>query len=451
MSDVLPHVHRQDVYGHLVASALGHDEVGMALARLDELLVHGLEDADIPVHHRLGGASPLQHVALDDADEALVRVGVHKDLEVHHAAQGGVVEGHDAFDDDHLARLDVQRLRQPRAGDVVVRGLFDGNVLPKGCQMLAEQRPIKSIGMVEVDALPPLHGDVAAILVIRILGQQHDFARGQALDDFPHDGGLSRPGAAGNSYYQHNSVRLVENRDKDTVFRANLPYFPDKITIFAPMIQIETILDLLWKGFIIGVIVSAPLGPVGVLCIQRTLNKGRWYGLVTGMGAALSDICYALLTGYGMSFVFDYVNKNIFYLQLFGSILLLFFGVYTFRSNPVRSLRPPSGNKGTYLHNFVTAFFVTLSNPLIIFLFVGLFARFSFVGNGALVSETVTGYLSIIAGALTWWFGITYFINKVRTRFNLRGIWMLNRIIGSIVVVVSLLGLAFTLMGESLY
>ena len=62
------------------------------------------------------------------------------------------------------------------------------------------------------------------------------------------------------------------------------------------MIQIETILDILWKGFIIGVIVSAPLGPVGVLCIQRTLNKGRWYGLVTGMGAALSDTCYALLT-----------------------------------------------------------------------------------------------------------------------------------------------------------
>ena len=124
-----------------------------------------------------------------------------------------------------------------------------------------------------------------------------------------------------------------------------------KNAIFAPMIQIETILDILWKGFIIGVIVSAPLGPVGVLCIQRTLNKGRWYGFVTGVGASLSDICYALLTGYGMSFVFDYVNKNIFYLQLFGSILLLVFGIYTFRSNPVRSLRPPSGTKGTYLHN----------------------------------------------------------------------------------------------------
>ena len=78
------------------------------------------------------------------------------------------------------------------------------------------------------------------------------------------------------------------------------------------MIQIETILDIIFKGFIIGVVVSAPMGPVGVLCVQRTLNKGRWYGFVTGLGATLSDMCYALLTGYGMSFVTDYINKNIF-------------------------------------------------------------------------------------------------------------------------------------------
>ena len=217
------------------------------------------------------------------------------------------------------------------------------------------------------------------------------------------------------------------------------------------MIQLETIFNILWKGFIIGVIVSAPLGPVGVLCIQRTLNKGRWYGFVTGVGASLSDICYALITGYGMSFVFDYVNKNIFYLQLFGSILLLAFGIYTFRSNPVQSLRPVSTSKGTYFHNFITAFFVTLSNPLIILLFVGLFARFAFISPGVLLFEAVTGYLAIALGALSWWFGITYFVNKVRTRFNLRGIWILNRVIGTIVAVVAVLGLVFTLMGESLY
>lgn len=217
------------------------------------------------------------------------------------------------------------------------------------------------------------------------------------------------------------------------------------------MIQIATILDILWKGFIIGVIVSAPLGPVGVLCIQRTLNKGRWYGFVTGVGASISDICYALITGYGMSFVFDYVNKNIFYLQLFGSILLLAFGIYTFRSNPVKSIRPTSMNKGSYLHNLITAFAVTLSNPLIIFLFIGLFARFAFVSEGVLVFEAVAGYFAIALGALAWWLGITYFVNKVRKQFNLRGIWMLNRVIGGIVVVVAIIGLVFTMMGESLY
>lgn len=109
------------------------------------------------------------------------------------------------------------------------------------------------------------------------------------------------------------------------------------------MIQIETIFDILVKGFIIGVVVSAPLGPVGVLCIQRTLNKGRWYGFVTGLGASLSDIAYALLTGYGMSFVFDYINKNIFYLQLLGSVMLLLLVYIPFvaiRCNPFVRLRP---------------------------------------------------------------------------------------------------------------
>lgn len=217
------------------------------------------------------------------------------------------------------------------------------------------------------------------------------------------------------------------------------------------MIQIETIVGIIFKGLLIGIIASAPMGPVGVLCLQRTINKGRWYGFVTGCGAALSDLFYALITGYGMSFVFDYVSNNIFYLQLFGSILLLVFGFYTFSSNPVKALRAPSGKKGSYLHNFLTAFLVTLSNPLIILLFIGLFARFAFVEVGELVSNTVTGYISIVAGALLWWFLLTTGVSKVRSQFNLRGIWMLNRAIGVIVIIVALVGLVITCLGESLY
>ena len=159
-------------------------------------------------------------------------------------------------------------------------------------------------------------------------------------------------------------VLLIIAIYSDSCVEKTLIYYPHitKKCDICDMIQIETIFDILVKGFIIGVVVSAPLGPVGVLCIQRTLNKGRWYGFVTGLGASLSDIAYALLTGYGMSFVFDYINKNIFYLQLLGSIMLLLFGIYTFRSNPVQSIRPASSSKGSYFHNFITAFFVTLSN-----------------------------------------------------------------------------------------
>lgn len=141
-------------------------------------------------------------------------------------------------------------------------------------------------------------------------------------------------------------------------------------------IDVGTILNIIWKGLLIGIVASAPMGPVGVLCVQRTLNKGRWYGFITGCGAALSDIIYALITGLGMSLVFDYLSQNIFYLQLFGSALLFLFGLLMFRSNPLHLLRPPSGKKGTYSKNFLTGFLVTLSNPLIIFLFIGLFARF---------------------------------------------------------------------------
>lgn len=210
-------------------------------------------------------------------------------------------------------------------------------------------------------------------------------------------------------------------------------------------------LDILLKGMLIGVVVSAPLGPVGVLCIQRTLNKGRWYGFVTGLGASLSDIVYAMLTGYGMSFIFDFLSANQFYLQLVGSLMLLIFGFYTFRSNPVQSIRPVSASKGTYFHNFITAFFVTLSNPLIIFLFIGLFARFGFLAPGVRLFEQISGYFFIALGAFCWWLGITYFVNKVRSRFNLRGIWMINRIIGIVVMIVSVVGLILTVSGASIY
>ncbi|MCR4918557.1 MAG: LysE family transporter [Prevotella sp.] len=206
------------------------------------------------------------------------------------------------------------------------------------------------------------------------------------------------------------------------------------------------ILDFIFKGMLIGMIASAPMGPVGILCVQRTLNKGRWFGFVTGIGAAVSDIIYAAISGLGMSFVMDFVNDahNRFYLQIVGSLMLLGFGLYTWRSDPTRNIRMSGKQKGTLWHNGFTAFLVTLSNPLIIFLFLALYAQFAFVVPDHPI-EMVAGFLSIVAGALLWWFGLTWLVDKVRGIFNQDGIKIINQIIGFIVVLCSVIMLIGTL------
>ena len=214
--------------------------------------------------------------------------------------------------------------------------------------------------------------------------------------------------------------------------------------------------ELLVKGFLIGVIVSAPLGPVGVMCIRRTLNKGRWHGFLTGLGASVSDLVYALITAYGMSFVFDFINDadTMFILQVAGSVLLFIFGVHTFRSNPhayrnkpMEKMRTIPITKGKLAYNSVTGFALAISNPLIILLFVALFARMSFVLPELPSYERVAGYAAIWLGALVWWFMITTLVNKLRNRFDVRGIWILNRVIGSIVMLFGVLGVVYTLIG----
>lgn len=205
------------------------------------------------------------------------------------------------------------------------------------------------------------------------------------------------------------------------------------------------ILDYIFKGILIGIVASAPMGPVGVLCIQRTLNKGRWYGFVTGIGATVSDFVYALITGLGMSFIMDLVNdnENRFVLQIMGSLMLMAFGIYCFRSDPTRKIHVSGNQKGTLIHNGVTAFLVTFSNPLIIFLFMATFAQFAFVIPDHPFHMCV-GYFSIVCGALLWWFGLSWLIDKVRNKFDNSSIIIINKIIGSVVMIFSLIVLVGT-------
>ena len=216
---------------------------------------------------------------------------------------------------------------------------------------------------------------------------------------------------------------------------------------------IPNIFDIVFKGLLIGIMASAPMGPVGVLCVQRTLNKGRWYGFVTGCGAALSDMIYAGITGLGMGLVVDFVSNDTtrFYLQIAGSIMLLLFGLYTYRTDPTRKLRTPGQHKGTLTHNAITAFFVTLSNPLIIFLFMALYAQFAFGLQLDKPIEMVAGFVSIVGGALLWWWGLTWLIDQIRTKFSTDGIKLINKIIGMVVMLGSVIILLTTIASLQLY
>ena len=190
----------------------------------------------------------------------------------------------------------------------------------------------------------------------------------------------------------------------------------------------------------IGTLISAPMGPIGMLCIQRTLNRGRWPAFFTGVGAGLSDLIYCLLTGLGLSFVTDFIESNQSVLQVIGSVVLIVYAAYLFMANPSRALQPTEMHHGSYWKDFGTGFLFTFSNPLILFFIVGLFARFSFLAPEFRAYHYVAGYISIFLGAILWWFGVTYFINKVRRLFNIRSLWLLNRILAGVIMIMGAVG-----------
>lgn len=199
--------------------------------------------------------------------------------------------------------------------------------------------------------------------------------------------------------------------------------------------------QIITSGLLIGIFISAPMGPIGMLVIQRTLNKGPRAAFFTGIGAALSDLTYCLLTGLGMSFITDFILAKEMLLQIIGSVVLIAFALYLFKKNPTLTLKRPDASANTFLKDFGTGFLFTFANPLILFFIIGLFARFNFLLPEFRYYHYILGYASIFGGALLWWWLITFFVNKVRAHFNVRSLWIFNRIISGILMIMALVGL----------
>ena len=127
-------------------------------------------------------------------------------------------------------------------------------------------------------------------------------------------------------------------------------------------------------------------------------EQGQMGRFLYGIGAAVSDLTYSLLAGLGLSFVIDFIETNQNLLQVIGSIVLLIFAIYLLRKNPVRSLKTLKDKKNNYVQDMITGFLFTVSNPLILFLIIGLFARFNFMLPEYEYYHYLTGYAFILIG-----------------------------------------------------
>ncbi|MDE5874596.1 MAG: LysE family translocator [Muribaculaceae bacterium] len=205
---------------------------------------------------------------------------------------------------------------------------------------------------------------------------------------------------------------------------------------------IESLIYMIWRGIAIGILISAPMGPVGILCIQRTLDKGRKQGFYTGVGATISDLLYCLLTGFGLSFIQEFLEQNHDVIQLLGSAVLIGFSIYLFKKKPTSSIPNPDEPVGSSpKKNILGGFLFTFSNPLILFLIIGVFARLNFPVPEVKFYHYIVGYISIVLGALGWWWFVTYSIDKVRARFNLGSMVKINRIIGTVILIFAVVGI----------
>jgi len=205
-------------------------------------------------------------------------------------------------------------------------------------------------------------------------------------------------------------------------------------------------IEITLKGILIGLCISVPLGPIGMLCIQRTLNRGQKSGIATGLGATMSDLVYTVITLFFLSFVLEIIEHHRLVIQLGGSIVVGLFGFYIFKSNPSTQPQPDEPIKHTLLGDFATSFGLTLSNPLILFVLIALFARFEFINNNSTLFLIICGIISILGGALIWWSTLTYLVSHFRTRLDMRGLKIINQTTGLIIILIGCVGGVLSVM-----
>lgn len=208
------------------------------------------------------------------------------------------------------------------------------------------------------------------------------------------------------------------------------------------------IIRSIFDGFIVGFLASVPLGPIGVLCIQRTLNRGRRSGFVSGLGAASSDLIYAMIAGFSVSMVMNFVEEQKHLLSIVGAVILIGLGLKIYFTNPAKQMRRQQQQQRQYSQHqrrgpnlwqdYLSTFFLTITNPLAIFLFL---TGFSLVGGERSFELQAIMLGGVFIGASTWWFVLTMLVGLFRKKLTLKRLYYINKTAGAIIIALVLIAL----------
>lgn len=202
--------------------------------------------------------------------------------------------------------------------------------------------------------------------------------------------------------------------------------------------------EIIIKGFIIGLLASMPLGPIGVMCVQRTINKKFLSGFISGCGAASADLVFATIALFFFSFIEPYLENHLEIIKLVGGLVIAIIGLSILLKKNVTNLRQNRNGKRNLVKDFFSIFVLTVTNPAYILVFLGLFSYFKVGDIDFNIFTHIIMLIGVLSGAVLWWFMLTTMINSFRKKFTLKHIFYINRIAG-----IAILGLGVFAMISS--
>ena len=189
-------------------------------------------------------------------------------------------------------------------------------------------------------------------------------------------------------------------------------------------------IPLFFRGLLIGLSIAAPVGPIGVLCIRRTLADGRAAGFASGLGAATADALFGCVAGFGLTFISGVLLAQQGWFRLIGGLFLCYLGVKTLLSRPAEVAATAQG-KGL-LGAYTSTLFLTATNPMTIFAFAAIYAGLGAATGG--YSAALTLVAGVFTGSALWWLLLSGGVSLFRAKFDARSLLWVNRISGVVIV-----------------